>query len=201
LRGAWVLAARPAEAAEAQPILDVLAHNPALTVLTPEPLSKEATGREVAAALGGKPAQKFVTACARASGGNPFLLAELLRGLTDVAPSVANAPLVARQTSKTVSRAALARLRRLSPDAQSLPRAPVTLAEPAHPPLAAGLAGLAATTASHAAEALEHAAILAPGAPGGSDPPEDFTAPRGLAGPPATQGGSGVGGSYLRGRY
>ena len=66
--------------------------------------------------------EPFVAASPGGTGGNPFLLGELLRELADVAPTAANAPLVERQTSRTVSRAALARLRRLP--ARRRPRSP-----------------------------------------------------------------------------
>jgi len=81
-------------------------------------------------------------ACARVTGGNPFLLGELLRELATVAPTAANAGLVERQTSRTVSRSALARLRRLPPAATALARAVVILGDGAEPALAAALAEL-----------------------------------------------------------
>ena len=157
-----VAAARPAEAGEGQPVLDVLAANPSVAVLEPRGLSDQAVGRAIAAALG-DPEDAFAAACARVTGGNPFLLGELLRELATVAPTAANAPLVARQTSRTVSRAALARLRRLPPEATALARAVVILGDGAEPALAAALAGIDPEAASHAADGLEGAAILTSG--------------------------------------
>ena len=80
------------------------------------------------------------------TGGNPFLLGELC-GAGDGGPSAANAPLVERQTSRTVSRSALARLRRLPTAATALARAVVILGDGAEPALAAALAEIDAGTA------------------------------------------------------
>ena len=85
-----VAAARPAEAGEGQPVLDDLAHNPSIEVLEPRGLSEAAVGRAIASALG-EPEAAFIAACARVTGGNPFLLGELLRELATVAPTAANA--------------------------------------------------------------------------------------------------------------
>jgi DNA-binding NarL/FixJ family response regulator len=155
-----VAAARPAEAGEGQPVLDNLAHNPSIEVLEPRGLSTSAVARAIAAELG-EPDDAFAAACARVTGGNPFLLGELLRELATVAPTAANAALVERQTSRTVSRSALARLRRLPPAATALARAVVILGDGAEPALAAALAELDADEARRAADALEAAAILA----------------------------------------
>ena len=158
LAGGLIAGARPAEAGAGQPVLDALAANPSVAVIEPRGLSEAAVAR----ALGDGAAPAFVAACARVTGGNPFLLGELLRELSQVAPTDANAPLVARQTSRGVSRAALARLRRLPAAATALANAVVILGDGAAPASAAALAGLDAEAASRAAEALEAAAILAP---------------------------------------
>src|SRR6185437_1100446 len=85
-----------------------------------------------------------------------------VRQLAGVAPTAAQAPLVSRQTSRTVSRAALARLRRLPPSAIALARAAVILGDCAELPLAARFAGLEMPEAAAAADALVAAAIFAP---------------------------------------
>ncbi|WP_028067253.1 helix-turn-helix transcriptional regulator [Solirubrobacter soli] len=154
-----IAAARPAEAGEGQPVLDNLAHNPSIEVLEPRGLSVDAVARAIADTLG-PPDDAFTAACARVTGGNPFLLGELLRELATVAPTAANAGLVERQTSRTVSRSALARLRRLPPAATALARAVVILGDGAEPALAAALAELEPDEASRAADALEDAAIV-----------------------------------------
>ena len=158
-------AARPDDAGDGQQVLDVLATHPAVTVLDPGGLSEEAVGRVVERALG--PADPaFVAACREVTGGNPFLLGELVRELAGVAPTAAGAALVARQSSRTVSRAALARLRRLPPAASALARSAVILGDCAELPLAARFAELDMPEAAAAADALVAAAIFAP-------PPDD----------------------------
>jgi DNA-binding CsgD family transcriptional regulator len=166
---AVVAAARPDDAGEGQQVLDVLATHPAVTVLHPDGLSEAAVGRVVERALG-SPDRAFVAACREVTGGNPFLLGELLRELSQVTPTAAGAALVARQTSRTVSRAALARLRRLPPSASALARAAVILGDCAELPLAARFAGLEMPEAAVAADALVAAAIFAP-------PPDDARHP------------------------
>jgi len=158
---AVVAAARPDDAGEGQQVLDVLATHPAVTVLHPGGLSEAAVARVVERALGA-PEPAFVAACREVTGGNPFLLGELVRQLAGVAPTAAQAPLVSRQTSRTVSRAALARLRRLPPSATALARAAVILGDCAELPLAARFAGLEMPEAAAAADALVAAAIFAP---------------------------------------
>ena len=162
---AVVAAARPDDAGEGQQVLDVLATHPAVAVLHPGGLTEAAVGRIVERALGA-PDPAFVTGCREATGGNPFLLGELLRELSQVTPTAAAAALVARQTSRTVSRAALARLRRLPPSASALARAAVILGDCAELPLAARFAELDMPEAAAAADALVAAAIFAP-------PPDD----------------------------
>ena len=123
-------------------MLDVLAANPAIDVLEPRGLSAGGRRPHDRAPRSARARPAFTAACARVTGGNPFLLGELLRELArrraDRAPTP---PLVARQTSRTVSRAALARLRRLPPEATALARAVVILGDGAEPALAAALAG------------------------------------------------------------
>ncbi len=164
LPAALVAAARPAEAGHGQDVLDVLATHPAVKLLHPGGLSEAAVARMVERALG--PADPpFVAACREVTGGNPFLLGELVRELDGVAPSSDNARLVARQTSRTVSRAALARLRRLPPAATALARAAVILGECAELRVAARFAELEVGAAAVAADALVSAAIFAPADP------------------------------------
>ena len=114
-------------------MLDNLAHNPSIEVLEPRGLSAGGGGARDHRRARGEPEAAFTAACARVTGGNPFLLGELLRELATLAPTAANAALVGRQTSRTVSRSALARLRRLPPRATALARAVVILGDGAEP--------------------------------------------------------------------
>ena len=112
--------------------------------------------------MAGEPDREFVAACREATGGNPFLLRELLGELErlGVAPSRDNADLVGRLSSQDVGRAVRARLQRLGPECAALARALALLGDPAEPALAARLAGLDGDTALRAAHQLVDAAIL-----------------------------------------
>jgi predicted ATPase len=95
LRIAMVAARRPGEGGLEGPLLAQLAAEPAARVVRPGPLSEAATRQFVAArAPGAEPA--FAAACHHATGGNPFLLGELVRELSGIAPTAASAGLVAR---------------------------------------------------------------------------------------------------------
>ncbi len=160
---ALLLAARPAQAGSAQELLDELAAVPEVTVLYPGDLSEPAVGRLVPD--GADP--EFVTACHRATGGNPFLLRELFGEIArrEIPPSRENAGMAIRLHSQGIGRAVRGRLRRLAPECAALARAVAVLGDSAEPVLAAQLAGLQDDVASGAADALAAAAILEPGRP------------------------------------
>jgi DNA-binding CsgD family transcriptional regulator/Flp pilus assembly protein TadD len=162
---ALVLTTRPAEAGPVQELLDELLVMPEIAVLQPGGLSQQAIATLAVQLLAAEPDPSFVTACAEATGGNPFLLMELFgeldrRGIT---PSRENAGLASQLSSQGVGRAVRARLRRLSPSCTALARAVTVLGDPAEPNLAAQLAGLDDDETSRAAEALTEAVIFEPG--------------------------------------
>ena len=148
-----LLAARPAEAGSGQVLLDELVALPEVGVLYPGELSEGAVAGLAAELLAGEPDREFVAACRGATGGNPFLLRELLGELErrGVAPSRENAELASRLSSQGVGRAVRARLRRLGPECAALARAVALLGDPAEPALAARLAGLDGDAALRAA--------------------------------------------------
>jgi predicted ATPase len=74
---ALVLATRPAELGPAQELLDELLVIPGVAVLRPGGLSAQAITMLAVQLLSAEPDPIFVTACQRATGGNPFLLLEL----------------------------------------------------------------------------------------------------------------------------
>jgi DNA-binding CsgD family transcriptional regulator len=164
---ALVAASRPAENDREQHLLDQLAANPQVELLHPGALSEAGVAQLAGEALGAPPEPRFAAASRRVTGGNPFLLGELLRELASgsVAPSDGNAPLVERLTSRGVSRAASARLRRLPPACRAMALAVVVLGDGAESPFASRLAELDPEAAGVAADALTNAAILAPGRP------------------------------------
>jgi DNA-binding CsgD family transcriptional regulator/predicted negative regulator of RcsB-dependent stress response len=161
---ALVLATRPAEPGPVQDLLDELLVIPEVTVLQPGGLSEQAITMLAVQLLAAEPDPSFVTACRRATGGNPFLLLELLRELDrrGIAPSRENAGLASQLSSHGVGRAVRARLRRLPPECTALARAVAVLGDPAEPTIAAQLAGLDGDAASYAADALAEAVIFEP---------------------------------------
>ena len=132
-------------------------------MLSPATLTEQA----VAGLLSGEADPEFAGACHRATGGNPFLLRELLGELArrGIEPSAANAGLAGELSSQGVGRAVRARLRPLGPQCAALARAVAVLGDPAEPALAAQLAGLEDDAAARAADALAEAWILRPDRP------------------------------------
>jgi hypothetical protein len=158
-----VAATRPPEPGTDRAPLDALATDPATVLLRPAPLSPGAVAGLVGAELGGEAGESFCAACRDATGGNPFLLRELLRELAaeGVEPGDAQAPLVRQLAPPTVARAVLLRLARLGDDALALARAVAVLGDGAPLRRAAALAGLDEDRAEEAAGVLARADILA----------------------------------------
>lgn len=72
-----ILACRPLDPADT-PEAAVLLADPATELLRLSPLTAAAVSALIAARLGGQPHVRFVQSCLEATGGNPFLLGELL---------------------------------------------------------------------------------------------------------------------------
>ncbi|MEA2220046.1 MAG: hypothetical protein QOJ35_2672 [Solirubrobacteraceae bacterium] len=145
------------------------ATEPALigSALRPCELTELATVELVERLLGAAPSAEFAHACRVATGGNPFLLEQLLRALQadGIAPDARSARRVAQIAPDSISRATLARLRRLGPAATRLAFATAVLGKSAELRHAAALAGLDGGAAGDAADALTLAAILRDGRP------------------------------------
>src|SRR4051812_29965193 len=143
------LAMRPHESAHREPS-DALAVDALARVVRPAPLSVPAVADLVATELGEAPAPGFAQACHDATGGNPFLVRELVAELArdHVRPLEDRAPMVRRLAPQTVGRAVLLRLARLGAEATALAHA-VAVLDQAPLRRAAALAGLAE---EHAAE-------------------------------------------------
>ena len=163
------LATRPQEAGVDRQPIDALATDALSLVLHPAPLSDDAVGELVEAEMGAKPDSRFTHACRETTGGNPFLLRELLRELATegVAPEVASVPFVTQLAPPTVARAVLLRLARLGDEASGLARAVAVLGDGVPTRLAAELAGLSPTAADELATELARADILTPARPVG----------------------------------
>src|SRR5579875_3447867 len=162
-----VVAVRTGESSD--PRLAELGSDPATARLAPGALSGAAVREIVAAELGdgrARPDERFCAACAELTGGNPFLLGELIaelrnEGVDPVGEAIAH---IERVRPASVSRAVVLRLLRLGQDAQRLAHA-VALLEKAELRDAAALAELAPEDARRAADLLSATRILAaPGA-------------------------------------
>jgi DNA-binding CsgD family transcriptional regulator len=161
---ALLLATRPPEPGPVQELLDELLVIPEVVVLQPGGLSAHAITTLAVQLLAAEPDPDFVACCERATGGNPFLLLELVREFDrrGIEPTRENAGLAGQLSSQGVGRAVRARLRGLPPECTALARAVAVLGDPAEPALAARLAGLDDGTATSAADALAEAAIFEP---------------------------------------
>ncbi|MEV6522923.1 AAA family ATPase [Longispora sp. NPDC051575] len=142
-------------------------------LLRPRALSPAGVGALVRHDLAADAEDEFCTACARASGGNPFLLTEALRSLRaeGAQPVAAEAWRLESLRPDTVARAVLTRIARLGPQARNLTRALAVLGPSADLRHTAGLAGLAVDRAAELADLLAREAIVGPGRP------LDFTHP------------------------
>ncbi|MDQ3677633.1 MAG: AAA family ATPase, partial [Actinomycetota bacterium] len=131
-------------------------------VMRPAVLSEDATVALIGRLLGSESSADFAHACRVATGGNPFLLQELLRALQadGVAPDEEGRERVSHIAPSTISRATLARLRRLGDPATRLAFATAVLGKSAELRHAAALAQLDPDVAGEAADALTAAAIL-----------------------------------------
>jgi DNA-binding CsgD family transcriptional regulator len=147
------LAVRSAEVGPvAVPLAEILA-DPATVSIRPGPLSTEGAARRVEALLGSSdPA--FAAACHHATGGNPFLLEQLVSEVRaeGIEPTAANAERVASLGPDTVRASVLLRLERLPSAGGPVARALAVLGE--HEVALRDVAALAEVPEDAAAEAL-----------------------------------------------
>ena len=148
-----VLAARPVECSDDRALESLIAR---ARVLRPRPLGPDAVQEVVAAHFGRRPEPEFVAACHEVTGGNPFLLIELLREASEarLAPIRSAAERVGRLRPASVTRLLLLRLSSVGGRARDLARAVSVLGDGAVPTTAAALAGLSEEAVIAAAEAL-----------------------------------------------
>ena len=136
-------------------------------VLRPRPLGKSAVALLVRDSLGDDASDELCRACADATGGNPFLLSELLGEFRrDARPANQIDPqAVDRLAPERIAAAVLLRVSRLDLEAPALTRAVAVLGEQARLTMCAELAGLDLRKASTLAAALVDLAVLAGGEP------------------------------------
>lgn len=136
-------------------------------ILRPQPLGEAAVATLVKAALGADTGPALCRACAEATGGNPFLLSELLGDLRrDACPANRIDPAtVSRVVPERVAAAVLLRVSRLAPAAPALARSVSVLGDAAGLVNCARLANLKPAQARTLADALTELAVLEPGEP------------------------------------
>ncbi len=160
-----LVAARTGEAdepAELEPLrLD------ASEVLRPSPLSDAAVEELIVAEFGSSPSGGFSNACSRASGGNPFLLTEVLRSLRtrSIDPNADAPGELASMGTESIARSVSSRLEPFGAEAASLARAIAVLGGAPQLRHAAGMAGISEDRARDLCARLRSAEILAPGQP------------------------------------
>jgi DNA-binding CsgD family transcriptional regulator len=176
LAGLRVLVAGAARSGEAEAnsrLLGEIADDPAAVSVRPSLLSEAAVIQLVRERLGAAAAQAFCVACHRATGGNPLLVAELLKTLQAeaVRPDVAHVDVIRELGPRAVSHSVLLRLARLPADAVAVARAVAVLGDGAGLPATAALAGLDESSVADAFRTLAAAEILR------SEPPIGFVHP------------------------
>jgi DNA-binding CsgD family transcriptional regulator len=160
-----VAATRPDEPGADEELIEALAATPGARVLRPAPLSASSTRAVVRERLP-EAVDAFGEACHRATGGNPFLLGELLDELAagGVRGAATEAGQVLEFGSERVGRAVRRRLRLLPAEATAVARAVAVLGPGAPLADAAALGDVDEATAARAADALAGIHVLAVGA-------------------------------------
>lgn len=162
-----VLARRPAEPGAERELLTPLAGIAAEDRVVLAGLSERASGAMIERAIGEPADERFRRACHEATGGNPFLLEELLGAYAaeGAKPTGDAAERVARLGPRSIAHGVLGRLGMMWPDALDLARAVALLGVEAELRHAAAVAELDRAAAETAADALCEARILADAQP------------------------------------
>ena len=139
-----------------------LTTDPGTRLLRPPPLTGAAVGQWVRATIDPSAGAGFCAACHETTGGNPFLIRELLHEVRDqqVHATDAEAATVRELGPEAISTVVLGRLQRLPASAPAMARAIALLGEGANAHLAAELAGLDEPAAEEAIEALSRSDVL-----------------------------------------
>jgi DNA-binding CsgD family transcriptional regulator len=166
MHAALLLVSRAEERPE-QPVLRSLLLEARPPILHPSPLSESAIRTLLQAALGADPGPKLGAACHEATGGNPFLLSELVEELREQSTvGGAISPVaVSGLGPDRIAVAILLRVGRIDPSAAALVRALAVLGARATLADAAELAGLDLAKARSIAASLAEAAVLEAGEP------------------------------------
>lgn len=159
-----ILASRPLDP-DLTPEAAALVADPAVELLHPPPLTQAAVGAMVTAGLSNEPHDRFVRASTEVTGGNPFLVGELVQeaAARGLAPTAAAAAEVGVLVPRGVANAVLLRLARLTPPAAELARALSVLGDSAQVGDAARLAGLTGAEMEAAMAGLVSAGVIESG--------------------------------------
>lgn len=159
-----VLATRPVDPA-LMPEAATLVSDPGTEVLRPSPLTREAIAELIRVRLSEEPADRFAQACLDVTGGNPFLMGELLSEVAErgLKPTAGAAAEVGSIVPRGVANGVLLRLARLAPAAVALARALSALDDGALVGDAALLARLDGAELETAMAALVSAGVVEPG--------------------------------------
>jgi DNA-binding CsgD family transcriptional regulator len=131
-------------------------------VLAPETLSDDGVARVVADVLTTEPEPEFSAACAKTSGGNPFLLIEMLTALKSdgIEPTAEHAGRLDELRPDALNRTLLGRIARLGPDAGQVAAAVAVLGIDAEFGRVTRLTDLDARTVSEALDGLRREGIV-----------------------------------------
>src|SRR5262249_5946296 len=159
-----MVATRPLDPALTPEAATLLA-GPSVELLRLSPLTEVAVAALVYARLGIEPDGRFVRACVQATGGNPFLVGELLdeAAARDLDPTAAAAADIAAIVPPGVANAVLLRLARLPATAAALARALSVLGDGTQVRDAGRLAGLTDREVEEALASLLAAGVVQPG--------------------------------------
>ena len=160
-----LLGLRPAEPTMEDRMLGELVTDPITTVIRPGALSENAVQLLIRTLLGAEPERAFAEACTGVTGGNPYLLRELLNMLAaeGVRPVGSAIDRVEDLGPQAASRAVRLRLSRLPAEALELAQAVAVLGDDVDVAHASALANMDRELAAHMAGALARADILRPG--------------------------------------
>jgi DNA-binding CsgD family transcriptional regulator len=136
-------------------------------VVSPGALSPETVGVLLSWAFGTAPDDSFSRSCHAVTGGNPFLVRELIETLRadGIGPGEAGADRVAGLGPRSVAQEVALRVARLGPAASELARAASILGDDAPLRHAAALAGLGLADAAASADRLAGIGVFEPGTP------------------------------------
>src|SRR5450755_1158615 len=159
-----ILATRPLEPSLAPEMAALLA-DPAVELLRPAALTTEAVRSLIIARLGEEPHDRFIAVCATVTGGNPFLLGELLdeAAARHLAPTAVAAGEIGDIVPRGVANAVLLRLTRVPPATATLARVLSVLGDGAQIGDATRLAGVTGAELEAAIAALIAAGVMESG--------------------------------------